>query len=103
MDDGSPLAEYLIGASKEPLPHVPRAMQLTVRQGAGEGDASHWNASDLEPDLSSSPPSSPEFAPKGRPTVRSRFRSNAPPPLDVRTSHRTSLSRLKHKYSVRMS
>lgn len=85
------------------VPHASRAMQLTARQGAGEGEASHWNTPDQEPDLSSSPPSSPGFAPKGRPTVRSRFRSKAPPPLDVGIPEGTPLSRLKSKYSVSAS
>lgn len=79
-------------------------MQLTVSQGEGEheGESSDWNSPDpdADPDLSSSPPSSPGFAPKGRPTVRSRFREKAPPPLSVYTPKRTPLSRLKSKYSV---
>ncbi|SPN97057.1 uncharacterized protein DNG_00573 [Cephalotrichum gorgonifer] len=78
LEDHTPLADYLIGE--------------------GEGDASDWNTPDLEPDLSS-PPSSPGFAPKGRPTVRSRFRPNAPPPLNVIIPKRTPLGRLRSKYS----
>lgn len=108
VEDHTPLADYLIGkrlgAHSGAIPvHTPRTAQLTVPQGEGEGEgeSSDWNTPDpdVDPDLSS-PPSSPGFAPKGRPTVRSRFREKAPPPLTVYTPQRTPLSRFKSKYSV---
>lgn len=102
VEDDSPLADYLIGGRQ--LSGHPSWDQAADRpcSGEGEGDASGRYTPDLEPDLSSSPPSSPGFAPKGRPAVRSRFRANAPPPLEVDIPARTPLSRLKSRYSVRI-
>lgn len=112
VQDHTPLADYLIGRRHVTKPQLEPAAAckepneltwLFLTIGEGEADASDWATPDLEPDFSSSPPSSPGFAPKGRPTVRSRFRSNAPPPIRLEIPKRSPLRSLKSRYSVRQN